>query len=320
MDENVKISELPVASTIASPDVAPIVQGGVTKQADVSLFGGSFFSNETARVDPVYGDDSTGVIGNLDKPFATTQGAIDALELINPLPSNPIILIGGNNVDGFNTVLGYVTIIGENGLETIGSSPLASAISTVMNMNSDVGGDQNIVTLIIRGCWIKVGVNFNSTLVPGELNLIDSASPRAAIFASTSGANAAIPLTINGNNTYNGAFSQVKNVHILGGSDPTSIELNNVLVNNNISSDNGNTDLILNRSIVTNILSSIGNIQSTDSRIIGTNSASGTLTISDVLFDPSKFDFSTLPTSLPTEVGKAWIDTTGGFNIVKVKL
>ncbi len=34
-----KISELPVATAIASPDVAPIVQGGVTKQADISLFG-----------------------------------------------------------------------------------------------------------------------------------------------------------------------------------------------------------------------------------------------------------------------------------------
>ncbi len=34
-----KISELPVATAIASPDVSPIVQGGVTKQVDVSLFG-----------------------------------------------------------------------------------------------------------------------------------------------------------------------------------------------------------------------------------------------------------------------------------------
>ncbi len=38
---DVKISELPVATSIASPDIAPIVQGGVTKKADVSLFGGS---------------------------------------------------------------------------------------------------------------------------------------------------------------------------------------------------------------------------------------------------------------------------------------
>ncbi len=35
-----KISELPVATAIASPDVAPIVQGGVTKQADIGLFAG----------------------------------------------------------------------------------------------------------------------------------------------------------------------------------------------------------------------------------------------------------------------------------------
>ncbi len=34
-----KISELPVATAIASPDVAPVVRSGVTMQADVSLFG-----------------------------------------------------------------------------------------------------------------------------------------------------------------------------------------------------------------------------------------------------------------------------------------
>ncbi len=39
-----KISELPVATSIASPDVAPVVRGGVTMQADVSLFrGGSSY-------------------------------------------------------------------------------------------------------------------------------------------------------------------------------------------------------------------------------------------------------------------------------------
>ncbi len=34
-----KISELPVATSIASPDVAPVVRAGVTMQADISLFG-----------------------------------------------------------------------------------------------------------------------------------------------------------------------------------------------------------------------------------------------------------------------------------------
>jgi hypothetical protein len=40
-----KISELPVATAIASPDVAPVVQSGITKQADVSLFGPPFVLN-----------------------------------------------------------------------------------------------------------------------------------------------------------------------------------------------------------------------------------------------------------------------------------
>ncbi len=314
---DVPISALPAATSINSSDVFPIVQSGTTKKAATGLISTPFLSAEIARIDPS-GDDSTGAIGDLTKPFLTTQGAIDAFELLDPLPSNPIILIGGNEVNGFSTILGYLTIIGENGLETIGSSPHFSAIKTAIAMNSDVGGDQNVVTLIIRNCWIKIGVNFNSSLVPGELDLIDAASPNASVACSA--LNLTPALTINGSNTYNGAFSQVKDVIAVGGVDPTSIELNNVAVIRNISSVNGNTDLVLNRSIVTNILSSIGNIQSTDSRIIGTNSASGTLAISDVLFDPSKFDFSTLPTSQPTEVGKAWIDTTGGNNIVKVKL
>ncbi len=318
--DDTKISELPVATAIASPDVAPIVQGGVTKKADVSLFGGSFLSNEIVRVDPVYGDDSTGTIGNLNKPFSTTQSAIDAFELLSTLPKNPIILIGENEVNGFSTILSYLTIIGENGLETIGSSPHFSAIKTAINMNSDVGGDQQIVMLIIRNCWIKAGVNFSSTLVAGELDLIDSAGPNCIVTGNCSGANAAVVLTINGNSTYNDAFSRVLTVTVTGGVDPTQIILNNVAIGFNVSSDNGNTDLILNRSIVTNILSSIRNVQSTDSRITGTNSASGTLTISDVLFDPTKFNFSTLPTSEPTVVGKAWIDTTAGLNVVKVHL
>ncbi len=36
--DDTKISELPAATSIASPDVVPIVQDGVTKQSDVSLW------------------------------------------------------------------------------------------------------------------------------------------------------------------------------------------------------------------------------------------------------------------------------------------
>ncbi len=80
-----KISELPIATAIASPDVAAIVQGGVTKQADVSLFGGSFTNVFT--VDPN---------GN----FQTVQAAINAIAVLasglNP-PDAVVIDIGVNN-------------------------------------------------------------------------------------------------------------------------------------------------------------------------------------------------------------------------------
>ncbi len=72
-----KISELPVATAVTSPDVAPIVQSGVTKQVDVSLLGRSFLSYAIARVDPS-GSDATGIVGDLTKPFLTVQGAINA--------------------------------------------------------------------------------------------------------------------------------------------------------------------------------------------------------------------------------------------------
>ncbi len=89
-----KISELPVATAIASPDVAPIVQGGVTKQADISLFAGSILSANVARVDPS-GDDGIGAVGDLSKPFLTVQGAIDAIEA-GSFGDYPVIDIGNN--------------------------------------------------------------------------------------------------------------------------------------------------------------------------------------------------------------------------------
>lgn len=75
-----KITDLPVATVVNASDVLPIVQSGTTKQAAASLIGGgSFLSANTARVDPS-GNDGTGEVGDLTKPFLTIQGAIDAIE------------------------------------------------------------------------------------------------------------------------------------------------------------------------------------------------------------------------------------------------
>ncbi len=73
-----KITELPIATSVNPSDILPIVQSGTTKQATANLIGGSFLSANTARVDPS-GNDVTGTIGDLNKPFLTVQASIDAM-------------------------------------------------------------------------------------------------------------------------------------------------------------------------------------------------------------------------------------------------
>ncbi len=309
-----KISELPVATIIASPDVAPVVRAGVTMQADVSLFGGSFLSNETARVDPIYGDDSTGIIGDLDKPFASTQAAIDAFELISPLPSNPIIEIGGNAVDGFTTILPYITVIGQNGLETQGSQTTASAIISAITMSASDGPESNYVVLILKHCWMNGGIAFDGGAPNNEVDLINSVIVGGSIFGNASGA-----LDVRSGSGFNRTISRVNNVSIQGGIGP-SINLYDVFVEGRVSSIDGSTEVSLTRAVVNDIAATITFVTLTDSFITGTNSAGTTAFQNNVLFNPANWDFSTLPTSEPTETGKAWIDTTGGLNIVKVHL
>ncbi len=311
---DVKISELPVATAIASPDVAPIVQGGVTKKADVSLFGGAFLSAETVRIEPS-GDDATGVVGNLTKPFATTQGAIDAFELLNPLPSNPIILIGGNAVRGFSTILPYLTVVGENAIETVGSQRTASAITSNITMSATDGPEGHAVVLILVGCWTNHSISFDGAAPTQELNLINSSGLPSVVF------NAVTDSHINGISLSgsDASFSRVGTVSCAGGVD-TSVILQDVFAQSTIQSTDG-TDVYLIRSTVTNIAASINNLFLADSFIVGTNSAGTTNTnFGNVLFNPANWDFSSLPTSQPPQVGKAWIDTTGGNNILKVKL
>ncbi len=268
-------------------------------------------ATETVQVDPK-GEDN----GDMSNPFLTMQGAIDAFELLDPLPSNPIILIGGNAVGGFTTLLPYLTIVGENGLETDGSQRTASAITGDITMTAEDGPEAGTVVLIIKNCWSNKSVTFEGSASNQELNLINSVFVGGVVSFFTTLGNAVIHGTYMGGS--GSAFSRVHNVSIKGGVDAI-LNLTDVWVDNGISAIDS-TNLVLTRAVVTNIASSINDVSKTDSFIMGTNSASGATTTSDVLFNPENYDFSTLPTSLPSEVGKAWIDTTGGFNIVKVKL
>ncbi len=68
-----KISELPVATVIASPDVAPVVRNGVTMQADVSLFLGSVPSiDSTTNV--LVGDGSGNAVDSILPATGINEG------------------------------------------------------------------------------------------------------------------------------------------------------------------------------------------------------------------------------------------------------
>ncbi len=287
---------------------------GLTGSISTASEGRAFNSTETVRIDPS-GDDSTGKIGELTLPFATTQGAVDAFELLNPLPSNPIILIGGNAVAGFQTILPYLTVIGANAIETVGSQRTASAITSNITMSATDGPEGNSVVLFLINCWTNHFISFDGAAPLQELNLINSSGLVSVVFNATTSA------SINGTSLSgsDASFSRVGTVAYAGGG-ATFLSLNDVFVQATIQSADG-TDVYLIRSTVTNIAASINNLFLTDSFIVGTNSAGTTNTnFGNVLFNPANWDFSSLPTSQPSQVGKAWIDTAAGLNIVKVKL
>ncbi len=152
-----KISELPVATAIASPDVAPIVQGGVTKQADVSLFG-SFLSTNIARVDPT-GNDATGAIGNLNKPFLTVQAAITYVEAIVPIPDWPVIDIGNNTFsEDITTSLPRLAFIGRRPVPVIDALAVKNTPFNSFTFNASSSPQ----VLILKDC------NARSTTITGN--------------------------------------------------------------------------------------------------------------------------------------------------------
>lgn len=70
---------------------------------------GSYLCAETCRVDPS-GNDSTGVLGNMLKPFETVQGAITALEAVAPF-NRPMILLPTDYTPGNDITTSLPTIV-----------------------------------------------------------------------------------------------------------------------------------------------------------------------------------------------------------------
>ncbi len=169
-----KISELPVATAIAPPDVAPIVQGGVTKQANISLFKGSFTN--------IYTVDARG-------DFQTVQAAIDAIAVLaagNDPPDAVVIDIGVNSFTEALTL--------DN---STGTWPIIIFKGVTNNGNYDPDDNSRPFNqLTITGNGNQLDLRFKDCCIGG----IHTDSPLVILFDSANGHGESITSLYNGGN------------------------------------------------------------------------------------------------------------------------
>lgn len=93
-----------------------------------------------ARVDAV-GDDSTGVIGNLLKPFKTVAGAAAAFEALSPSDANCTFLINDSLTEDVTTSLQTMTFVGNGTFAStaFGSLTLTETTNAVRVFGVDCG-------------------------------------------------------------------------------------------------------------------------------------------------------------------------------------
>lgn len=296
---NTKISELPVATTIASSVMAG-VQDGETRQFPNTLFGGSFSSENTARVDPS-GDDLTGQVGDLTKPFLTVQAAITALEASAPYTdSHPAIirLPTVDTVEDVTTSLTSLVFQGEQG-GYVGNPAIGSLTLT----SSDP---------------IRVGL---SHIYVGDISAPDTDSLNIGLFSSILSADVTCGGSLSILAPYNTGSAQAtitcgdgEEIHIAGvvgtpqDFSPPTLNAPNGLIEvfNSIIADVTDAD----------------SITLYDSRLLH-NTSGVTPTVTDTLLNPALMDFSTLPSTDSGDGIHPWnqggiVRTSGGTNAVLI--
>ncbi len=278
-----KISDLPVATAVGASDVLPIVQSGTTKQAAASLLPGSFISANIARVDPS-GDDSTGIVGDLSKPFLTAQAAIDAIEAGSF--NNPIINIGGAGPDEeLTTALTWLAFQGEGNY----AAPFSTLTFTEATAN-----------IFLTLFQVEIGAVVAST---SNGLTVEARQSQTADITNSAGA---VHLQGDAISSGGGVVSAPGNTISVTGINAVFMEI-----------DSAGSAITLSDTIL-QLLTAAASVTLVNARIL-TNNAGVTPIYQDTLLNPALMDFSTLPTSEPTRVGAAWIDTMNS-NVVKVKL
>jgi hypothetical protein len=260
--------------------------------------GGSFLSHEIARVDP-NGDDATGVIGDLLKPFLTVQAAIAAFEAGSF--TFPVIDIGNNDCNEDLT-----TSLGQLGIISVAGSDAHFAFHSL----TATGGGLN---LSLSHCYSN---GDGSLTANGNVTLYLHDAGLDGPVITTSGS-VFIQAQVGFYGTYGGYITDVTshaNIQIYGiacQGTLTSETAGDIAITDSpwltqyCIIDSPGSDVVLRRALIYRILAGgANNVTLTDSRITFSNGASGTTTYADQLLAKIVF-----PDADPHVAGAGyWVD------------
>lgn len=286
-------AQTPTPTATPTPTPTPLIFGKIpvsTKMPDSArissgqLYGlGPYISTNVARVDPA-GNDSTGTIGDLTKPFKTVQAAINAFQVSPPLsPPWPLIKLGNNSFgEDLTCSITEIWFQGPSGGEFA-----AQAFASLT-----MSGDSPNVGLI--GCTSgDISANGSSLFVFPQGGATISGN-------ITNSGGTVILRTRPGDGTFEGTISAPGN--------NITIENFNNDSGNHIVIDSAGSNISATRTRIKNILSSDNTVTLIDSRVTGTNNSLAGTSQADIMLNPATMDFSGLPSSEPGDGIHAWIN------------
>lgn len=251
--------------------------------APIGSGGGSFLSANIARVD-ASGNDATGAIGDLTKPFLTVQAALNAF---SPGVNNAVIDIG-NNFFQEDLVLDFDF----NGLAFIGSCVglnFSRAFRSLTTTHS-------------------LGSLFLMNILAGSINFAGGQIFQLGGTCFNITADGGLWLESFGGGLFEGSIitSTTGRVDVINVANPAE---NGITVN-------AGTNVGLWNSIVDH-LTCVGNLELYDGRVLNSPSVGGSIVYHDTFLNPKAMNFATLPTSDPGVSGLAWVDPGSSF-VIKV--
>lgn len=152
----IKISELPVATSLANVDVSPVVQGGATKQANVTVIATAVNTILGLGTMSTQASSNVNVTGGAINSVALNNVTIDATTLSNVNVTGGVINSATlNNVTVDVANLSNVNIASGNAVFTVANAATSTiTTATVTNLTSSnvsvTGGTVNTTSLVLQ--------------------------------------------------------------------------------------------------------------------------------------------------------------------------